>query len=191
MSDTARRLREQKAFSTDPAWLERNAREEEACEVDPVRRDAPQSKSPRPMPLRWTIDPEFNFVGVVAVGDVTRLDAEEMLEAMASRGAMTYRKLFDGTEGTTTMAPEDLRALGVRMRAYHAQGPMGALALILPPEKAEVVLPILGMLAAADRPMRIFRDRQRARRWLSSLGTTLPRLLDLPGEIKALREWIA
>ena len=30
MSDTARRLRAQKAYSTDPAYLERMAREEEA-----------------------------------------------------------------------------------------------------------------------------------------------------------------
>ena len=32
MNDTARRLRAQKAYSTDPAYLERMAREEEAAE---------------------------------------------------------------------------------------------------------------------------------------------------------------
>jgi hypothetical protein len=34
MSDTARRLRAQKAYSTDPAYLERMAREEETRRVD-------------------------------------------------------------------------------------------------------------------------------------------------------------
>jgi hypothetical protein len=36
MSDTARRLRAQKAYSTDPAYLERMAREEEARRIDPT-----------------------------------------------------------------------------------------------------------------------------------------------------------
>jgi hypothetical protein len=36
MSNTARRLRAQKAYSTDPAYLERMAREEESRRVDPT-----------------------------------------------------------------------------------------------------------------------------------------------------------
>ena len=36
MSDTARRLRAQKAYSTDPAYLERMAREEETRRADPT-----------------------------------------------------------------------------------------------------------------------------------------------------------
>jgi hypothetical protein len=37
MNDTARRLRAQKAYSTDPDYLERMAREEEARRVDPAK----------------------------------------------------------------------------------------------------------------------------------------------------------
>jgi hypothetical protein len=127
------------------------------------------------MPLHWTINSELGFISVVATGDVTRPEVEELLDAMVSREAMEYRRLFDGTEGTTTMGPKNLQALGVRMRTYHTLGPMGALALVLPQDKAAVVLPVLGLLAAADRPMRIFRTRQRAWRWLSSLGKALPK----------------
>jgi hypothetical protein len=36
MNDTARRLRAQKAYSTDPVYLERMAREEETRRVDPT-----------------------------------------------------------------------------------------------------------------------------------------------------------
>ncbi|MGQ0583088.1 MAG: hypothetical protein ACT4O6_14215 [Reyranella sp.] len=126
------------------------------------------------MPLHWFIDPEHALISVTAEGDVIRSEVTELLDAMDSQGAMAYRKLFDGTHGSTTMGPEDLRALGVRMREYHALGPMGPLALILPPDKADIVLPVLGLLAAADRPMRIFTGRQKARRWLSSLGKALP-----------------
>ncbi|MDP1751580.1 MAG: hypothetical protein Q8L22_19190 [Reyranella sp.] len=127
------------------------------------------------MPLHWTIDPEFRFVSVVAKGDVSRLEVEQLLDEMASREAMAYRKLFDGWDGDTAMGSEDLLALGVRMRAHHALGPMGPLALVLPDKKAEIVVPILGMLAAADRPMRIFETSQKARRWLVSLGGPLSR----------------
>ncbi len=127
------------------------------------------------MPLHWTIDPGSRFVSVVAKGDVSRLEVEQLLDEMVSREAMTYRKLFDGLDGDTAMGPLDLMALGLRMRTHHAGGPMGALALVLPDEKAEIIVPILGMLAAADRPMRIFATFQRARRWLESLGGPLPR----------------
>lgn len=126
------------------------------------------------MPLHWTIDSEFHFVSVVAKGDVSRPEVEQLLDEMASREAMTYRKLFDGWDGDTAMGPQDLLALGVRMRVHHALGPMGPLALVLPDKKAEIVVPILGMLAAADRPMRIFATHQKARRWLVSLGGPLP-----------------
>jgi hypothetical protein len=45
MNDTARRLRAQKAYSTDPAYLERMAREEEARGVDPTNAAAAEDGS--------------------------------------------------------------------------------------------------------------------------------------------------
>jgi hypothetical protein len=126
------------------------------------------------MPLHLSIDSEHALVSVAADGDVTRAEVEEMLDAIVAADALGYRKLFDGTNGTTTMGLENMRALGVRMREYHKLGAMGPLALVLPPLKAALVLPTLGLLAAADRPMKIFIDRRKARRWLSSLGKPLP-----------------
>jgi len=122
------------------------------------------------MSLHWTIDPEQGLVSVEADGNVARKEVEELLDEMAAKEALGYRKLFDGTKGATIMEAEDLLALGARMRDYHARGAMGALALVLPPDKAHIVLPILGLLAAADRQMRIFKSRGEARRWLSSLA---------------------
>jgi hypothetical protein len=40
MNDTARRLRAQKAYSTDPAYLERMAREEEARGIGATKENA-------------------------------------------------------------------------------------------------------------------------------------------------------
>ena len=45
MNDTARRLRAQKAYSTDPAYLERMAREEETRRADPTNGVAAESGS--------------------------------------------------------------------------------------------------------------------------------------------------
>lgn len=121
------------------------------------------------MSLNWTINSEARLITVVADGDVSRHEVETLLDEMASSGAMTYRKLFDGSTGDTKMGSEDLLLLGVRFRAFHAQGPMGPLAVVVPDEKFELVARVLGMLAAADRPMRVFRTLGPARRWLESL----------------------
>jgi hypothetical protein len=45
MTDTARRLRAQKAYSTDPAYLERMAREEETRRADPTNDGAAEGGS--------------------------------------------------------------------------------------------------------------------------------------------------
>jgi hypothetical protein len=121
------------------------------------------------MPLRWTIDSQGCLFTVIAEGDVSRRDVDACLDAMAGSGAMTYRKLFDGTKGDTSMTPDDLLLVGVRMREFHAQGPMGPLAVVVPAEKGEVVARVLGILAAADRPMRVFQSVKPARRWLDGL----------------------
>ncbi|MDP1965781.1 MAG: hypothetical protein Q8K93_26695 [Reyranella sp.] len=53
------------------------------------------------MSLNWKIDTETRLITAVADGDVTRRDIETLLDEMAFRGAMTYRKLFDGSRGDT------------------------------------------------------------------------------------------
>jgi hypothetical protein len=121
------------------------------------------------MSLDWTIDAEAQLVVIVADGDFARRDVEALLDDLASSGAMAYRKLFDGSRGDTSMSSEDLLMLGVRFRAIHARGRMGPLAVVVPDHRAELVARVLGILAVADRPMRVFRAPALARRWLESL----------------------
>lgn len=118
------------------------------------------------MSLTWTIDAENRLFTVVAVGFVNRSEIEACLDAVESCGVLTYRKLFDGSEGDIMMSPEDLLMLGVRLREFHARGPMGALAFVLPIGRGERLMRVLGILATADRPMRIFVKLGSARRWL-------------------------
>ena len=121
------------------------------------------------MPLTWTIDPAERLVTAVADGDVTRDEVEAYLSAVGESDAYAYRKLFDGSRGETRMGSDDFLALGVRMRALHGTGPMGALAVVVPEGFAESLARMLGMLATADRPMRVFADVALARKWLASL----------------------
>ena len=60
-------------------------------------------------------------------------------------------------------------ALGARMRASHDKGPIGALAAVMPAEHVEAIGRVLGMLAAAKRPMRVFGQVAAAHRWITSL----------------------
>lgn len=121
------------------------------------------------MSLHWTIYPERKLMTATAVGDVTREEFEAYLEAVEAAGANSYSKLFDGSQARASMTPEDVLELGRRMRATHATGPMGALAVVVPSELVEPFDRLLGMLAAAERPMRVFRQTAPAHKWIASL----------------------
>ena len=122
------------------------------------------------MSLDWTIDAGTRLVVIVAAGDVTRREMDSLLDDLIAKEALAYRKLFDGSRGDTLMNSEELLMLGVRFRAIHTQGRMGPLAVVVAEHKAELVARVLGMLAVADRPMRVFRAPALARRWLESLA---------------------
>jgi hypothetical protein len=108
------------------------------------------------------------MVTAICEGVVTLLDIEGYLDAVVVAGAMSYRKLFDGTRGDSAMTDEEMMALGARIRAYHGMGAMGALAIVVVTEHTHGLARLFGALAAADRPIKIFRDLRAARRWLEA-----------------------
>ncbi len=124
----------------------------------------------RAMPLYWTVDSKDRLVTTVADGLVTRAEVENYIDTMNGAGTQSYRKLFDGSRGETEMTAEDMLAIGVMIRARHAGGgEHGALAIVIPADKADLVSRVLGILATANRPMRIFSAIEPARRWIESL----------------------
>jgi hypothetical protein len=120
------------------------------------------------MPLHWTIDSTEKLITATADGGVTRAEFEAFLDAVGGAGAHGYRKLFDGAHGEPDMKPHDILALGARMRATHAEGPIGALAAVVPGNMADELNRVLGILAAAKRPMRVFREVGPARKWIAN-----------------------
>jgi hypothetical protein len=131
------------------------------------------------MPLHWTIDSRLKLFSVIADGQVDFDDVNRMLDAMAGAEAHGYRKFFDGSLGDTRMGPTEILGLGVRMRSVHATGTMGPLAIVVPDDKYYLVARVLGMLAAARRPMRVFKEPQKARQWLDlpSICANVPGLV--------------
>lgn len=122
------------------------------------------------MPLHWTVDSKERLVIVTAEGDVTGAEIEEYMAAMNGAGTTAYRKLYDGSRGNTDLTAEELLAIGVRLRAQHATGVRpGPLAIVLSPDQFEQASRVLGILAAADRPMRVFSKLAPARHWIERL----------------------
>lgn len=125
------------------------------------------------MPLYWTIDSRARLISARAEAEVSLEHALELLEAISGASALSYRKLFDGRSGTSAMSGEELLTLCVRVRSYHAQGPMGALAVVANPDQTLLLARLLGALAAADRQMKVFDGLRQARGWLD-LQADLP-----------------
>lgn len=122
------------------------------------------------MPLYWTIDSKARLFTGVAEGSVSMSDVVELLEAMAGAKAMAYRKLFDGRAAIPTMTSDEMLSLCARIRSYHEQGMMGALALVATPEQTMAFARLLGALASAERPIRVFTTPRQARNWIAELA---------------------
>jgi hypothetical protein len=120
------------------------------------------------MPLYWTIDSRQQLVVVTADGDVTRTDAEEYLDIIEGGGALAYRKLYDGRAGNLVMNHDEMMAIAAKFRSYHHL-PVGPLAIVLVHEQAKLVARVLGILASADRPLKLFTSVAPAQRWIDNL----------------------
>lgn len=64
------------------------------------------------------------------------------------------------------MNGEELLTVCAKIRAYHEQGPILAIAMVGTPEQTVSFARLLGALASADRPMKVFTAPKKARIWL-------------------------
>lgn len=123
------------------------------------------------MPVRWSINSETRLFEVICTDMVEAHEIHEMLDVLVGSDALGYRKLFDGSQADTRMGALDVLNIGVRMRTLHADGaPLGPLAVVIPADKYPLLSRVLGILATPRRPMRIFTEVDRARKWLESAG---------------------
>jgi hypothetical protein len=118
------------------------------------------------MAFDWHIDSETRRVSITAEGDFTRADVEAYIKAVEACGAVGWSKLLDGRFSRASMSQEDMLAIGALFRGFHVRGPVGPLAVVVSGAQLDHVSRLLGILATADRPMRVFNDLDAARRWL-------------------------
>lgn len=121
------------------------------------------------MPVDWSIDSEARLFEVTCTGMVEANEVHRMLDVLVGSDALGYRKLFDGSQADTKLGPLDVLSIGVRMRGLHGLGvALGPLAVVIPPDKYPLLTRVLGIVASPRRPMRIFSEVDRARKWLNS-----------------------
>ena len=118
------------------------------------------------MPLYWTIDSKERLFTGSGEGKVTFADAMSLLDVLAGTGALSYRKLFDASAVQSSMTGEELLMVCAKIRACHELGPVGALAIVCTPEQTVTFAPLLGALAAADGPIKMFPGLRPANTWL-------------------------
>jgi hypothetical protein len=122
------------------------------------------------MPLHWTIDSRAKLLVAIGDGPIDLADLNRMLDVIVGSNILSYRKLFDGRLAVTQMEPADLLTVGVRLRSLHATAgaALGPLALVVHDENYWQVARVLGILAVPKRPMRVFKQADKARAWLDS-----------------------
>lgn len=64
------------------------------------------------------------------------------------------------------MSGDDLLTICARIRSYHEQSGIGALAIVATAEQTLMYSRLLGALASADRPIKVFETPRRALNWL-------------------------
>jgi hypothetical protein len=123
------------------------------------------------MPVQWTVSHPNRLVTAVAAGDLRLADIEAYFDGMLRDGLQAYRKLFDVSRATPQLSDDDLMALGARIRAYIAFGPIGPVAIVATTEKSYGDATVFATLASAERPLEIFRDARLAQQWLEAQPT--------------------
>ncbi len=122
------------------------------------------------MPIHWLIDSRSHRVVITAEGRVTRAEFEEYLEVVAGAGANAYAKIFDG-RGARTPSPQRTWRSSPRGSGSCMPSRTAPLRSSCQRPSARGFEPVLGALAAADRPLRLFTTLRAARAWLHGQAT--------------------
>lgn len=134
--------------------------------------DAPLSDthSPSLMAFDWIIDSRKKLIIASAEGEFTFTEVWAYLAAVAGANALNYRQLFDLSQAFTQLTPAETMELGVRMRMQHSQSVAGPVAVVMPEQESDPVARLLGIMATAERPMRLFNELEAARQWIDGLA---------------------
>jgi len=120
------------------------------------------------MPIEYTIDHEKRFVHARVLGVIALKDIEDFTDAVVAQNALTYRKLFDGTQGDGTYTDEDVMALAARAAAYATLAQRGPLALVPRPGMGADLARRFINLGKFTGQAQIFDSAEDGLKWLES-----------------------
>jgi hypothetical protein len=106
---------------------------------------------------------------VISVKGIVRLaDMQECAAGIMTPATLSYRKLVDLSDVQPALSDHDIATLAEYVREQSGIGPMGAMAIAAGTDEAEEQARLFGLLAVADRPLKIFREIGAARAWLDA-----------------------
>ena len=121
------------------------------------------------MPLKWKISHADKSVEATAIGHVSLQDIERYLDDVMVSEALPYRKLFETSPATGGLTDEEMMLLGARLSAYAGSGrKLGPIAIVAPANAIRQQAQLFATLAPADRPLKIFKTVEAARKWLAT-----------------------
>ncbi|MBS0539006.1 MAG: hypothetical protein JSR47_09645 [Proteobacteria bacterium] len=124
------------------------------------------------MAVTWQISHAERLVTARCTGSIVLPDVERYLDDVIVSDALPYAKIFDTGEANWALTDADMLALGARIRAYPALSPIfGPIAIIAASDKLYEHAQTFAVLAEVNRPLKIFRAADAARKWLATFPT--------------------
>ena len=118
------------------------------------------------MPVSYFINHEKKRIYTTATGTVSFIDLREHMRSEFGRSAAIYPELFDCTNATADLEPDDMRML-VKERSQIAQIQNAApVAIVAPTDNFFDLFKIFNTLTTSIRPIAVFREVSAAEQWL-------------------------
>ncbi len=124
------------------------------------------------MPVRLEVFHPDRILVAVVTGDVTLQEFRDCVIEIVKSGLLHYRKIFDAARATSSVIGRDeLLAMDNMLRSARGNSvARGPLAIVVDHERGELAM-AFRQLAAADRPVEVFRSLFEARRWIMTQPT--------------------
>jgi hypothetical protein len=119
------------------------------------------------MPIVWGVNHAARLVSAKATGELGRTDIEDYLDGLVAAATLSYRKVLDMAGSRLALSDDDMSAIGARIRAHEARGPMGSVAVIAGSDELYDQIRQFESVVDAHRPLKIFRDAEMAYAWLA------------------------
>ncbi|TAJ85390.1 hypothetical protein [Reyranella sp.] len=123
------------------------------------------------MAFHWHIDSKAKLILGSAAGVLTSSDLLNYLKTIAGVNALEYRQLLDLSQAIPEITLTEAVEIGVRIRMLRGDVVAGPAAIVMPKEQAEPLARMLGIMAMAHHPLRLFKDLELAKKWIDGFAT--------------------